>query len=340
MEGQFATAAARSRPRNVGAGVLGVVVAIATGAIAIAASGGLIDGLDRLQVQATTAYRRGEWASLMAAATWACLFATVSTWLLAHSLRLAIGLPRRPRPFARALRLTLAWIAALVVLARLFVWTAVGGHSLRFEQSAPLQALAMGLLVWGLFGADVPRLLRNASAALACRLPALARTPRPLDRLVEGMRARVRGIARRGPATLGEDASGRAVLFRRHVDDIEHTEQIDAVGFFLENEGARAWVEVTPGRTVFALGDDGASTLTEGTRLEVVGTVDASDAGHRAGPHHLREGRGKLYVLVDDPSLNRRLLAAAAVELLAASGLCLAGLAFLAYGAYAWWSIP
>lgn len=338
-KGGFAATAAAARPRQIALGVLGVLGALAAGWIAVAVAAPLIGGLDRLEVQATDAYRKGEWAALIASATWACLFGTVSTWLLAHSLRRALGLPRRGITAARRRWLVVAWVFSVVVLIRLLVWSLIGGHALRFQPGATSQALAMGGAIWALFGYDTPRLVRNARDALAARLPVMARAAHPLDRLREGMRARVAGTVREAGRSVGAGRDGRALVCRRVPATGDRPERVDAVSFFLEAGGARAWVDVDPARALFAIEDE-RGCIADGDRVDVVGTVDADLAGHRAGPHHVTAGAGRLYVLAGSPSFNRRLLLAAIIELLAAAGLSLTGLAFLGYAAVAWLWIP
>src|SRR5262249_47945019 len=95
----------------------------------------------------------------------------------------------------------------------------------------------------------------------------------------------------------------------------------------IQSRGVRLGIELDPHRTI-------REDVEVGGEVEVVGEIVNPGGGYRGGPSRIGSGAGMLILFERRDRLDRRLLVAAVVELIAACGLflCLAGL-----GVFAWW---
>jgi hypothetical protein len=243
-------------------------------------------------------YKRAQWSSTVALA--ACLAVNLgfATWLLARTLRGALGLPDREIAFdSKSLRGFWFWTRFFVggfALIVLYV-RADDEVLLRRGEHPVLFSLGIGTAACLLFAYDVPRLIANAVDALRTRLPVLLTRSFELDALPTEGRVRARGTL--------------------------------VAGDLLSGGGVSVALDVDPERTVI----EGSDHV--GTDVEVIGEVTrAPDAGgYRNAPSRIGPGRGMLYVFEGRDRVTRRLLSAAAIELSAAGGMVLATVGLLAF---------
>jgi hypothetical protein len=293
------------RPPSRGLAILGVVAAALLAVWAADAAAAFAERLSLFHV-GTSVYKRAQWASTACGMALAAGLACLASWLLGSSLRSAFGLPpgRRAHPAFTALR--------VVVGIPLLIWVSLWSSDEFFARrsaAAPLKALGLGLILCAMFAYDVPRLLRNALAALRTRVP-LWRSLTPLDRLPVSGRVRTRGLVRAERAL-----PGNAVY--RWADGAS-----EAVPFFLEAGGARIAVELDASRTVVETSavDDSVAALLVDAEVEVIADVERPGGGdaYRGGPPRLVAGGDRLFVFTSGAGVNRRLVLAAAVELICA----------------------
>jgi hypothetical protein len=263
----------------------------------------------------TIVYKRAQVASTTALAALAMTMFAFAIWLIAISLRAALGLPGRRPSGARAKLTWVRVIVAFVIMITLGSW-AEDEFFARGLHDAPTRALGMGLVLTLMFAYDVPRLVRNAVACLRARAP-MRRARRVELAALEGARAgeRVR-------------VAGRALAEAALV--YEHAEPPRAASFVLESGHHRVFVDVDPGRLIVQ--SDGTH-IDSGASVEVVGevTTPASKDAYRGGIARLG---GSIYLFAGAHAMGRRLVTAACVELFAAVGLTAAVVAPVAFYLY------
>lgn len=323
-------AAAGTRPSAAGAGVL-LVVALAVGRLVAGRAGELAWRFGQLQF-GTATYRAAQWSSTAALASLVAAAGSLVVWLVARSLRSALGVPQRSVDRISGWRIAATSIALMCLL----FWASDEVMVRRWE-SGPWVTVVVGLAVCANFTWGVPRLVRDALAALASRLPLVALPLSSLARLPASGRVRVRGVVRAGAEAMPV-AAGNAVCRRAIGDD----EPLEVVPFFLDDDTGRAQVELV-GRPVIAeLRDhplpEGVlpawRALVDGDRVEVVAEVEGatSDGAYRSGPRVLTSRTKPAYLFgqAGGRAMSKRLTFAAAVELASAGGLALSSLALLA----------
>ncbi|HEV8321100.1 MAG TPA: hypothetical protein VG389_05755 [Myxococcota bacterium] len=335
----FAADAAVGRRPEWGRGLAGVAGAAGLGCIVWAFADGLRARLG-LFAMGTAVYRDAQWASTAAIASFVAAGTALAVWLLARFLRAALGVPVRPLTRRRARFAKLRAAAAVPMLLILAVWS-LDEILVRGVRGAPFVALGLGAVTSLLLAYDVPRLARNGLAALRERTPLLGIPFHELDALPAAGLVRTRGVVAAGDDTLWT-AQGACVWLRRTADPTplgRESESLEARPFRLEHRGARVFVDLDPARalvvTPAALDPVAAEVgLPVGAPVEVIGAVIAGEAGaYRGAPPRLGPTpgpRGRLFVFAGPRgAMNRRLVLAAAVDLLAAAGL-LGSVLFLA----------
>ena len=140
----------------------------------------------------TEVYRKAEWATMTARTAFVAVGISFVVWMVAHSLRAALRLPRREAPEVVRSLLALRVLVTVVLVIWLLLWSSEE-TLLRGVEWAPVGALLLGLMVCGNFAWDVPGLIRDGRAALATAMPVLALPVRSLSSLPQAGRVRVRG---------------------------------------------------------------------------------------------------------------------------------------------------
>jgi hypothetical protein len=321
---EFDSRAAMRRPKFIGAGVAGVA-----GAALIACF--LPSCVSRIVVESKIHHRSpadvpAHIAHALAGSAGAAFFIALASWLLARSLRLACGLPRRRMTGVRRALLIVQGFVGLCVLCRLLDADA-SEYFLRLNPHAVVDVCVTGFIGCLLFAYDVPRLLANARRALQAR----KRLALPFAKL-EALPPR--GLVHtEGAAAVAVDLSQRA-------------------SFMLERRGAAAIVDVDPDRVSLIIdsedeGRSAAETLPAGTAMRIVAEVEraeAADAIYRGALPRLVAPKdrdaGPLRIYVDEAAALKRLWLAAAVEIVGAAGLSLSLLWLVAAIAYIELALP
>jgi hypothetical protein len=301
------------------------------------------------EAHGTQRYMLGEWGAFVADMAWVAVLASSAAWLTGAHLRRALGIPvpsRKRRPLVTTLRVC----ASVVVLTRMMLWQALGGHGARFAgvDIDPESSLLAGLLLCALLGFELPAWLVRGFRCLRARVPALLGQRANLAELPAQGRVRVQGTI--APETLLD-----GIVYRRAWNPSTGRLELDGHPFQLREGGHRVWIDLDPARAVVDLAPAPASPagqpapagnaepgviLRAGTRVDVVGyLVDSPGGAYRGGPRRIDAGRGLLYVLGGASQWNRRVLVAGLVELAASAVLLAAPLSLLVAWAVARWHL-
>jgi hypothetical protein len=241
----------------------------------------------------------------------------LATWLVARSLRLAFGLPRRQPTAIRRVLLVVQSVVGAVALMHLCTSDA-SEYMLRLDDRPVLDICVTGFIGCLLFAYDVPRLLANARGALTARKRLLLPFTR-LDALPQSGVVHTEGVS---------------------ADPVDLTQR---GSFMVSARGATAIVEIDPERVSLILDaedNQGAAVtnLPAGTAMRIVAAAQresAPDAVYRGAlPLLLAPDGGPLRIFVGEAAALRRLLVAGAVEVLGAVGLTLSDCWFVASIAY------
>ena len=311
----YATEVGIARERSIAGGVFGLFFAAGVGLIANGMAWDLLADLRYLDHR-TEDLRRAHSAWMICNASLVAVLSAMTVSLVARSLRGALGLPpRRRHSFS-------ARIAPYRILAGGIMWITLWSRGLSEyaflrDDASPTGTLALGLVMCALFAFDVPLLVRNAIAALRARAPMLGARFVELDRLPSSGRVHVRARL----ASAYEIGTGAEL-------------RIEGAG------GAPVLVELDPDRLIIVAeladkeGDDsGPQILAAGTEVRVIGELRGGADAYRVD-RRIDGGRGKVHLYVGAATMTRRLLLAAAVELLAAVGLTACVLGMLGFFAY------
>jgi hypothetical protein len=336
----YETRATLRGPRSIFAGLAGLLLVVLVGWWGLLAIDALLGRVATFDLGYSMRYQRAQWASTVALAAWSALFFSVAFWVLGHCLRWGLGLPRgRPWTRGRWAFLAVRVMAALPLFAVLSVW-ADDEFFIRRVAHGPHWALGLGVVMCAGLAYDVPRLVRNALACLRARLPLLGAKSRALAELRPGERVQVSGVVAAAPGAINP-------LIYDWFKAGASPERVTARPFVLEEGGTRVQIDVDPARLVVETeqarpsADLARARICVGEQVTVVGTVEGEGGrdAYRSGP--LRIGPGpaeadRLYLFKHGRVVSRRLVLAAVVELLCASGLslCVAGLivAWIVFG--------
>ncbi|HJZ88094.1 MAG TPA: hypothetical protein VKN99_23130 [Polyangia bacterium] len=315
-------------------GLLGLAGAGLSGWVARGWYGVMSERLALLHM-GTWVYRRAQWASTISVAAFATAAASLAVWLLAFSLGRALGLETGARTQGRPALRALRFVLAAGALPSLLFWASDEFYA-RQTPSAAYQALGLAFVMWLLLGYDVPRLFASALKTLRSRAQLVRAPRRRLDALPQSGRVRTHGVIAADAAPSG---TSDGCVYRHEIDPATGTSGPPLVQpFWLEASGARARVEAEGGRLLVAADEraPGRVVLRPGDAIDVIGEVVGGGPNvgsvYRESPTAcIGAGGGVLVLLQGTHRMDRRLLLAAAIELLAAIGFvgCLAALAGL-----------
>lgn len=291
---------------------------------------------------ASEGYQQAARASRFAHMGWALFFALLGLWQGAKHVRSLFGLPTVSRIVLRRF----IWIRNILIGLLLFILLSGLGGPVATTEARSDERWVMGLaagLVWLMLAIDLIPLVRIALRSLRARVSGLRYKYSTVDGHETGA-VRIWGTVAPSPGTFADDLvylhetpdSGGLRFGNSSLGTIElryNAKTSDDVfkmtSFLLESDGHRLSVDVVDGKTVFATSNSQREAIAVGDEVEVWGHITRPTDAFRGQLPTMSPGDGRLYVFAGDRKLNRRLLLAAIVELLAAGSLVLVGVFYL-----------
>ncbi len=276
--------------------------------------------------EATEGYQRAVRATRFASMGWALFYAMLAAWLVAKVARNLFRLPSAVAGAAWLVKVRYVAIAALLFALSVGSSEPVANPEANYSDGRWMLGTAAGL-VWLLFAIELIPMLRRAVVSLRSRVSSLRFKPSTVGGRESGQ-VRIEGTIAVGEQALpGGSRPGELVY--RHYLDADEIDVIECSGFLLESRGERLFVDVIPDKTIVVPEQSFLAELGAGDRVEVWGEVLRSDAVYRGQPSRMSAGDGRMFIFEGGKTLNRRLVLAAAVELVAASSFLLVGLTYV-----------
>jgi heme exporter protein D len=276
--------------------------------------------------EASEAYLSAARATRYARMGWSLFFAMIGLWFVATRVRQFFAIPAATRAGGKVFTIA----RNLLVAVLLYILISDLGAPIASPYGYSDDRLVMGAaagLVWLTFAVDLIPLVFRAVLALKARASALAFRRSKVGGSESG------AVRIEGTIALAERGIDKSDDVYRHQEE-EGQSIIDLVPFVLESDGQRLFVDIISDKTVVVpkfspYESSGYRRLKVGDKVEVWGEVKRPEDAYRGQPSRMSPGEGRMYVFQGDRKLNRRLVQAAGIELLASASFLTAGVFFL-----------